>query len=47
MSKQQKEKKQKVYPETLQPQFNVQIPVEVLLHNELDALCCSVWLYET
>lgn len=45
MSKQQKEKKQKVYPETLQPQFNVQIPVEVLLHNELDAYAVLVFGY--
>lgn len=47
MSNQPKEKKTKVkvYPETLQPHFNVQIPVEVLLHQDLDTYSVVVFAY--
>lgn len=40
-----KEKKQKVYPDTLKKEHNVQIPVEVLLHQSTDAYDIMVFSY--
>jgi hypothetical protein len=40
-----KEKKEKVYPDTLKKEHNVQIPVEVLLHQSTDAYDIMVFSY--